>query len=102
MLSSREPYSPSNSPATSPYPLAEKRVKALATTRPWTLIGVGRSTWYRLLSQGRAPVGIRVTRKKRIWSIAELQRWLDREAENELQDESRRGALSAAGRTQSS
>jgi predicted DNA-binding transcriptional regulator AlpA len=71
-----------HSPATSPLP--EKPAKALATTRPWTLLGFGRSTWYRLVAQGRAPVGIRVTRKKRIWSIAELQRWLDRSGPDDL------------------
>jgi predicted DNA-binding transcriptional regulator AlpA len=79
MLLSNELHSLSTAhcPATSAHPLAEKPTKALATDRPWSLIGVGRSTWYRLLAQGRAPVGIRVTPKKRIWSIAELRRWLD-------------------------
>jgi hypothetical protein len=56
---------------------AQKPGGALATASPWTLCGLGRSTWYRLLALGRAPVGIRVTRKKRIWPVTELQRWLD-------------------------
>jgi hypothetical protein len=46
-----------HSPTTSQQPFAEKPAKALATASPWRLLGLGRSTWYRLLAQGRAPAG---------------------------------------------
>ena len=64
----------------------------LATARPWALCGFGRSTWFRLLGSGRAPLGIRVAPKKRIWAVSEIGRWLDSAGADagELQGEGRR------------
>src|SRR5262245_53712272 len=39
------------------------------------LLGIGRSTWWRLIASGRAPRGIQLGRCRR-WPRAELEAWL--------------------------
>jgi predicted DNA-binding transcriptional regulator AlpA len=48
---------------------------AVSGTDAARLAGVSRSTWFRLVASGRAPRGLYLG-SKRLWTVAELERWL--------------------------
>ncbi len=59
-------------PVTTPVPQALVADAAEAAR----LCGVSRTTWFALLSSGRAPRGVHLGRCRR-WSVDELRRWIE-------------------------
>ena len=57
---------------------SESATQPLAIDAPTaaTLLGVSTAHFYTLLSGGRIPPGFRLGRR-RLWSVSELQRWID-------------------------
>jgi predicted DNA-binding transcriptional regulator AlpA len=50
----------------------------LLTTRPWLILGVSRSGFYRLLAAGQVPQPVTPDGVRRAWRIADLERWVER------------------------
>jgi hypothetical protein len=53
-------------------------VPALATSAPWTAIGISRASWNALRAQGKTPPPVYLLRGKPTWRISDLQKWLDK------------------------
>jgi predicted DNA-binding transcriptional regulator AlpA len=47
----------------------------LTTRKPWELVGVSRTYWYRLMGSGRAPAPVSFG-GARYWRVADLEAWL--------------------------
>jgi predicted DNA-binding transcriptional regulator AlpA len=52
-------------------------VPTLLTTRwPWDMVGISRASYYRLMSQGKAPRPLGIFEGRSIWRIADIVEWL--------------------------
>jgi predicted DNA-binding transcriptional regulator AlpA len=49
----------------------------LTTNKPWTLAGISRASWYRLLSAGKAPKPMDLLPGKNFWRTADVIKWLE-------------------------
>jgi predicted DNA-binding transcriptional regulator AlpA len=56
--------------------------RPLATARPWTVCGISRGQWYRLASNGRTPLPVRLGKRRPVYVIRELELWLQAGAPN--------------------
>jgi predicted DNA-binding transcriptional regulator AlpA len=47
----------------------------LVTRKPWLVVGLSRTGWYRLMSQGTTPPPVAVA-GARYWRVADLEAWV--------------------------
>jgi predicted DNA-binding transcriptional regulator AlpA len=48
----------------------------LATTRPWEVCGISRSSWFKLARSGRTPLPVHLGTRRPVWVVSELEEWL--------------------------
>jgi predicted DNA-binding transcriptional regulator AlpA len=49
--------------------------RLIATAKPWELLSLSRSQWYKLASSGKTPAPIHLGTRKPLWSLDELRSW---------------------------
>jgi predicted DNA-binding transcriptional regulator AlpA len=47
------------------------------TGRPWLVVGLSRSAWFRLRSAGACPAPVSLPGSHPRWRVADLQRWVN-------------------------
>jgi predicted DNA-binding transcriptional regulator AlpA len=50
--------------------------RPLATAKPWVTVAISRAQWFKLSSQGRTPLPIRLGTRRPVWPITKLHDWL--------------------------
>jgi predicted DNA-binding transcriptional regulator AlpA len=66
--------------------------KPLATTKPWTVVGISRAQWFKLSRSGRTPLPTYLGARRPVYLLAELQAWLEAGAPNREAWQRMRGA----------